>query len=97
MAVTIGGIPALQIDVVLAPNASACPWQMPSLSSIDPPPLKHAPFVVQGADRARLYLLDLPGGSARVLAIAIISDEDSFERALELTAPIVDSIEFHTR
>ena len=45
----------------------------------------------------RLYLLDLPGGSTRVLAIAIMSDEDSFERALELTAPIVDSIESHAR
>jgi hypothetical protein len=57
--------------------------------------LEDAPFVVQGADRARLYLLDLPGGSARVLAIAIMSDEDSLEHALQLAAPIVDSIELH--
>ena len=97
VAVTIGGIPALQMDVVMAPDASACPWQMPSLSSTTPLLLEHAPFVVQGTDRARLYLLDLPGGSARVLAIAIMSDEDSFERALALTSPIVDSIEFHAR
>ena len=97
VAVTIGGIPALQIDVMLAPNASACPWQMPNLSSTTPLLLEHAPLVVQGGDQARLYLLDLPGGSARVLAIAIISDEDSFERALELAAPIVDSIELHAR
>jgi len=26
-----------------------------------------------------------------------MSDEDSFERALELTAPVVDSMEFHAR
>jgi hypothetical protein len=96
VAVTIGGIPALQIDVVLAPNASACPWQMPNLSSTTPLLLKHAPLLFR-VDRARLYLLDLPGGSARVLAIAIIDSEDSFERALELAAPIVDSIEFHAR
>ena len=95
--VTVGGIPALQIDVVMAPNAAACPWQMPDLSSTTPLLLEHAPFVVQGADRARLYLLDLPGGSAQVLAIAIMSDEDSFERALEVAAPIVESFEFHAR
>jgi hypothetical protein len=95
VAVTIGGIPALQIDVVLAPSASSCQWQTPSLSSASPLLLKHAPFA-NGVDRARLYLLDLPGGSARVLAIAIISDEDSIEYVLELAAPIVDSIEFHT-
>jgi hypothetical protein len=95
VAVTIGGIPALQIDVVLAPGASSCSWQTPSLSSASPLLLKHAPFW-NGVDRARLYVLDLPGGSARVLAIAIISDEDSIEHVLELAAPIVDSIEFHT-
>jgi hypothetical protein len=95
VAVTIGGIPALQIDVVLAPSASSCSWQTPNLSSASPLLLKHAPFA-NGVDRARLYLLDLPGGSARVLAIAIISDEDSIEHVLELAAPIVDSIEFHT-
>ena len=96
VAVTIGGIPALQLDVVLAPNASDCPWQMPSLSSTTPLLLKHAPFVVQGADRARLYLLDLPGGSARILAVVTLTDEDSFEGVLEWAAPIVESIEFHT-
>jgi hypothetical protein len=32
------------------------------------------------SERMRLYLLDLPGGSARILAIAIIAEEpDSFE------------------
>ena len=57
-------------------------------------PFFAAPFV---GDRARLYLLDLPGGSARVLAIAVITDVDSFETVLESAAPIVDSIEFHAR
>ncbi len=46
--------------------------------------------------RARLYLFDLPGGSARVLGIAISADLDSFETVLEWAMPIVDSIEFHT-
>ena len=93
--VTIGGISALQIDVVMARDASSCPWQLPNISASTPLLLDRAPFVVQGADRARVYLLDLPpGGSAQVLAIAVMSDEDSFERTLSVTAPIVDSIEF---
>jgi hypothetical protein len=94
--VTIGGIPALQMDVVLSQSAVACPWQLPNMSSTTPLLLKGAPVDVQ-ADRARLYLLDLPGGSARVLAIAIMSDADSFEHALKVAAPIVNSIEFHDR
>ena len=81
VAVTIGGTPALQMDVL---GPSPCSWFL----------LKHIPFAA-GLDRARLYLLDLPGGSARVLAIAIISDEDSFETTLQVAAPILDSIEFH--
>lgn len=48
-----------------------------------------------GTRRARLYLLDLPGGSARVLAIAVSADEDSFETVLEWATPVIDSIEFH--
>ena len=100
VAVTIGGLPALQIDAVLAPNASECSWQTADSSQSAPLLLKHAPFAT-GGDRARIYLLDLPGGSARVLALVIFSDtdnfsdEDSFERPLELAAPILDSIEFH--
>ena len=82
VAVNIGGIPALRMDVVLSPGASCRLF------------LEHAPF--GRLDRARLYLVDLPGGSARVLAIATITDEDSFETVLEWAAPIVDSIEFHT-
>jgi hypothetical protein len=40
-------------------------------------------------------MLDLPGGSARVLVIVVAADEDSFETLLEWAAPIVESIEFH--
>jgi hypothetical protein len=43
----------------------------------------------------RLYLLDLPGGSGRILAIAIAAPEDRFEQALEAPVPILDSFEFH--
>jgi hypothetical protein len=85
VAVTIGGLPALQMDVVLAPGTDRCRRL-----------LNHAPFGI-GQDRARLYLLDLPDGSeAGVLALATITDEDSFETVLPWAAPIVDSIEFRT-
>jgi len=95
VAVTIGGTPALQIDVQMAPGASSCALEMPGLSGTSPLLLKYTPL--DRGQWARLYLLDLPGGSARVLAIAILDQQPDFERALELTAPIVDSIEFHAR
>ena len=96
VAVTLGGIPALQMDAVLAPGATFCSWSEPETGmSWSSPLLRNAPFHF-GADRARLILVDLPRGSqARVLAIVTIADEDSFETVLGSAAPIVDSIEFH--
>ena len=45
----------------------------------------------------RLYLLDYPGESAPVLAIAVIAaPETDFERVLEEATPIVESLEIHT-
>jgi hypothetical protein len=53
----------------------------------------------------RLYLVDLPGGSGRVLAIAVIArdpydkvevSQQDFEQVVEAATPIVESIEFHT-
>ncbi|KRT61074.1 MAG: hypothetical protein XU10_C0044G0007 [Chloroflexi bacterium CSP1-4] len=46
----------------------------------------------------RLYLVDVPAGSAtRILAIAIVGPDARFERVVEAAMPIVDSIEFPTR
>ena len=91
--VTIGGIPALRMDVVLAPGATICSWSEGDISESGPL-LKYARFEMK--DRARLYLVDLPEGSqARVLAIVTITDEDSFETVREAAAPIIDSIKFH--
>jgi hypothetical protein len=93
-AVSIGGLDALRMDVVAAPGTSDCM------------PLALAENVgLLPTDRMRLYLLDLPGGSARVLAIATIArdpygeadvPERQFERLLDETTPIVDSFDFHT-
>ena len=47
--------------------------------------------------RMRLYLLDLPGGSPQILAIAISAPEASFERVVGAAAPMMDSFEFLNR
>jgi hypothetical protein len=47
-------------------------------------------------DVARLYILDLPGGSARTLVIMITAPEAAFERAVQAARPVVDSFEFRT-
>ena len=89
-AVTIGGIPALQLDVLVKQHASRC-WTGSSGGH-------HVLFnetPVSDDQVVRLYLLDLPGGSARVLAIVLFNAD--LDQALESAAPIVDSIEFHTR
>ena len=98
VAVTIAGRSALQMHVVVSPGAGSCSWSAefdPSVTETSPLLLKRVPFI-DGPDRARLYLLDLPDGSqARVLALVTITDEDSFETVAEAAAPIVNSIEFH--
>ena len=87
VAVSVGGIPALRMDVTTALSNCAS----------DAPPTV-AEVVLWSGLRIRLYLLDLPqGSSARILAIAFIAQKESFERVVESAAPIVDSIEFHTR
>lgn len=43
-----------------------------------------------------LYLIDMPEGSSmRILAIAIVAHESSFERAVAAAAPVIGSVEFH--
>src|SRR4029079_17833956 len=85
VAVTIGGTSALQMDVLVAPGASPCPWPLEDTR-------------ISRESLTRLYLVDLPGGStARVLALAISADDDSFQTVFEYAAPILDSIEFHTK
>jgi hypothetical protein len=47
-------------------------------------------------DRMRLYLVDLPSGSARILSIAIVASESDFDGVVESAQPVVDSFEFHS-
>ncbi|MGH2556247.1 MAG: hypothetical protein ACRDHO_11085, partial [Actinomycetota bacterium] len=88
VAVSVGGIRALRMDVVTAPRASLCEGF--------PGALVVTGTVVDEFTRMRLYLLELPGGSPRILAIAMTAPKLNFERVMEEEAPILDSFEFHT-
>jgi WD40-like Beta Propeller Repeat len=96
--VSVGGIDALRMDVVAATGASLC-LAVPAPQVVAPPPT--AGHLGQGTPlahghRMRLYLIDLPGGSARILAIAIIAPDARFEHVVDAATPILDSFEFHT-
>jgi hypothetical protein len=101
VAVEVGGIEALRMDVVAATGASVCQVYPGTLVLAPSQPLGPngngwAGARVNPGYRIRLYLLDLPGGSARILAIAIVAREPLFERVVEAVAPIVDSFQFRT-
>lgn len=87
VAVRVGGIDALRIDVVATgqPNVGGC---VPAV-------LEHLPLA--GEARMRVYVLDLPEGmSARLLAIGIIAHESLFDDVLEAATPVLDSFQFRT-
>jgi hypothetical protein len=92
---SVGRIEALRMDVVAAPGASIGPC---SASTVDVVYVPGRPWGgVELGGLGRLYVLDLPGGSARTLAIWInASNGAHFELAVETAAPILDSFEFHT-
>jgi hypothetical protein len=88
VAVSVGGIDALRMDVV-------APGQL-EVGDCVPMVLERLSLGPDG--RMRVYLLDLPQGmSARILAIAISALDSEFEHVVEKAAPILDSFEFHTR
>ncbi len=92
----VGGIDALRLDVAAVPEALTCPagGGVPVVSLHD---FRQDWVGIEQGELARLYVLDLPGGSARTLAIKITAPEAAFERAVEAAAPVVDSFEFHGR
>jgi hypothetical protein len=85
--VTIGGVPALQMDVVSTGEFVVCDGR---------PRLAVTRNELEPGHRMRLYLVDLPGGSARILSIAVVAPETSFDSVIEEAAPVLDSFEFHT-
>ena len=111
VAVSAGGADALMMDVKIAAEVTICvPTNAESdpLPNAVLEPLftdeLGAYFTKYGrairgpasGEWMRLYLFDAPEGSSmRILAIAIVAPESSFERAVEAAAPVVDSLEFH--
>jgi hypothetical protein len=89
----VGGIHALRLDVAAVPGASTCSFGRVPVVSVAS---REAWGGIDHGDLGRLYVLDIPGGSARALVIMIGAPEAAFERAVEAAAPVVDSFEFHT-
>ena len=89
--VRIAGLEGLQLDVDVDVSAVVSAFEHGSCRWIWGPELSDQ-------WRMRLYLLDYPGGSAPVLAIAVIAaPETDFERVLEEATPIIESLELHAR
>ena len=91
----VGGIEALRMDVVAAPGASIAPCGGDRVPVVSVPGRGAWGGVALGG-LGRLYVLDLPGGSARTLAIWISAPEAAFERTIEAAAPVLESFRFHT-
>jgi hypothetical protein len=88
----VGGIDAMRMDVAPVPGASTCPnGNVPVVSTSNGGWGSMGP-----AELGRLYVLDLPGGSARTLVLMITASEADFERAVEAAAPVVESFAFPT-
>jgi hypothetical protein len=92
----VGGVGALSMDVVAASAASVCDyWNAPLVVTSTGVEQSWASVALKSGRRMRLYLVDLPEGmSARILAIAIVAPEQSFEHVVEAAQPIVDSFTF---
>jgi hypothetical protein len=100
----IGDIDALRLDVAAAEGASTCGGSGEGIGFGDGVPVltatRHtklgAPVVpvIEPGKRMRVYLLDLPEGAARTLAIMIVAPEADFDAAIAAARPILDSFEF---
>lgn len=91
VAVSVGGIDALTMDIVLAPEADDCDA---ALRLRDDPYTRRWGPLDRGS-HMRLYLFDMPEGSSmRILAIAIVAPEARFDAVIEAATPVMDSIEF---
>jgi hypothetical protein len=107
----IAGVDALRLDVAPVEGAPTCHgdaflYEPPPIGAPDMGvPLitgTHKTYwgqplvwVAEEGKRMRLYLLDLPGSTARTVAIVIVAAEEDFEAAVEAASPILDSFEFH--
>jgi hypothetical protein len=82
--VRVGGVEGLQVDVDVSAD-KRIEW----LCSFKTGPLP----VRSGGTKMRLLLADLPGDSAGMLTIALMTGPGEFEDTIAETAPIIDSVE----
>jgi hypothetical protein len=102
----VGGIDALRLDVAPIEGASTCGGSGEGIGFGDGVPVLTATRrtklgapvvpVIEPGKRMRVYLLDLPEGAARTLAIMIVAPEADFDAAIAAARPILDSFEFRT-
>jgi len=101
--IRIAGVEALQMDVAPAAGASICDsgGEPVLFTSADDPLVGTALWRSQVGlwDRYsyRVYLLDVPAGSSRILAVVVFAFDRDFDEVVEAAAPVLDSFEFQAR
>jgi hypothetical protein len=108
VAVTVGGQPALVMDLVIpagtsisvAANAGGDLCADGLLNGVTGDSMTYASGTATSratGEKIRLYLFDVPEGlSMRIFAMVIVTPEARFQRAVDEATPVIDSIEFHT-
>jgi hypothetical protein len=82
-------VEGLVVDVTIAAEMRVCGVPFPSGEVVTWP-------ILHKGIRMRLYLLDVPKGSAtRTLVIAIAAPEARFNAFSEAAAPVIESVEVH--
>ena len=103
--IRIAGVGALQMDVAPAPGASICDsggglGEPVLFTSAEPhlgpgSGLWRSQVDLWHGNSYRVYLLDVPAGSSRILAVVVSAEPRMFELVIEAAVPILDSFEFH--
>ena len=96
LALSVGGVQALKMDVAIAETANLCEL-VPTARGTVSQGRNVAGVPLATGDRMRLYLFDTPEGSSmRILAISIVAPESRFETAVRAAEPIVATVEFRS-
>jgi hypothetical protein len=98
--IRIAGVEALQMDVAPAAGASICDsGGEPVLFTSIQPDGQVAGWRGQVGlwhrYSYRVYLLDVPAGSSRILAVVVFAFDRDFDEVVEAAVPVLDSLEFH--
>jgi hypothetical protein len=98
--VRISGIDAIQMDVAPAPGGSICDESNEAglFTTHASASVRHYTDIsLWDQYQYRIYLLDVPAASTRILAVVMYGDDRSFEDLVDAAAPVLDSFEFHAR